>query len=72
MWALLEALETLREFHFAGGVVLWTIGLNTVLIPLENQRDISDIPQTVQDHVKLIPVSEMKQVFDLAFAQAQP
>lgn len=46
-------------------------GLDTVLIPQENQRDISEIPQTVQDRVKLVPVSEMKQVFDLAFAQAQ-
>jgi ATP-dependent Lon protease len=43
-------------------------GIDTVLIPSENQRDISDIPQTVQNHVKLIAVAEMKQVFELAFA----
>ena len=43
-------------------------GIDTVLIPSENQRDIPDIPETVQNHVKLIAVAEMKQVFDLAFA----
>lgn len=32
MWALVEALETVRDYHFAGGVVLWVIGLNTVLM----------------------------------------
>lgn len=32
MWALLEALETIRDFHFAGGVVLWTLGFVTVLM----------------------------------------
>lgn len=32
MWALLEALETIRDFHFAGGAVLWTIGFVTVLM----------------------------------------
>ncbi len=30
MWALLEALETFRDFHVAGGVVMWLIGLNAV------------------------------------------
>jgi len=32
MWALIEALETIRDFHFAGGAVLWTIGFVTVLM----------------------------------------
>ena len=32
MWALVEALETVRDYHFAGGVVLWVIGFNTVLM----------------------------------------
>ena len=32
MWALVEALETFRDFHFAGGIVLWTIGFNAVLM----------------------------------------
>lgn len=32
MWALLEALETVRDFHIAGGVVLWTIAFVTILM----------------------------------------
>jgi len=32
MWALLEALETFRDFHIAGGVVLWTIGFVTIMM----------------------------------------
>lgn len=32
MWALLEALEAIRDFHIAGGVVLWTIGFVAVLM----------------------------------------
>lgn len=32
MWALLEALEAVRDFHIAGGAVLWTIGFVTVLM----------------------------------------
>ena len=49
-------------------------GLDTVLIPEENQRDVVDIPQTVLNKVRLVPVAEMKQVFELAFAgsDAQP
>ncbi len=43
-------------------------GIDTVLLPADNERDIQDIPQTVQDQVKLIIVSEMKQVFDQALA----
>lgn len=32
MWALVEALEAIRDFHVAGGVVLWVIGFNTVIM----------------------------------------
>ena len=32
MWALVEALETIRDYHIAGGAVLWTIGFVTVLM----------------------------------------
>lgn len=32
MWALVEALETMRDYHFAGGAVLWIIGLVAVMI----------------------------------------
>jgi ATP-dependent Lon protease len=43
-------------------------GIDTVLIPAENQRDISEIPQTVLSQVKLVPVAQMQEVFDLALA----
>ena len=46
-------------------------GLDTVLIPTENQRDISDIPETVLSKICLIPVAEMKEVFAQAFVPAQ-
>jgi biopolymer transport protein ExbB len=32
MWAVMEAFAIVRDFHFAGGVVLWTIGMNTLLM----------------------------------------
>lgn len=32
MWALQEAFAIVRDFHFAGGIVLWTIGINTLLM----------------------------------------
>ncbi|AUM13050.1 MotA/TolQ/ExbB proton channel family protein [Ketobacter alkanivorans] len=32
MWAVLEAFAIVRDFHFAGGIVLWTIGINTLLM----------------------------------------
>ncbi|MDD4139850.1 MAG: endopeptidase La [Eubacteriales bacterium] len=46
-------------------------GLDTVLIPAENERDISDIPQTVRSKINLIPVAEMKEVFARAILPAQ-
>jgi len=32
MWALMEAFAVVRDFHFAGGIVMWTIGLNTLMM----------------------------------------
>ncbi len=46
-------------------------GLDTVLIPTENERDIGDIPQTVRSKINLIPVAEMKEVFARAILPAQ-
>ncbi len=43
-------------------------GIDTVLIPEENQRDVAEIPKTVLDQVNLIQVSEMRQVFEHAFS----
>jgi len=46
-------------------------GLDTVLIPTENERDIVDIPMTVRSKISLIPVAEMKEVFARAILPAQ-
>ena len=43
-------------------------GIDTVLAPAENQRDIAEIPQTVLNKVKLVLVSDMQSVFNQAFA----
>jgi ATP-dependent Lon protease len=45
-------------------------GIDTVLMPLENQRDIPEIPQTVLGKVKLIPVSMMQEVFAQALMES--
>ena len=47
-------------------------GIDTVLMPKENQRDIAEIPQTVLSKVKLIPVSMMPEVFAQALVDAEP
>lgn len=41
-------------------------GLKTILIPKENEKDIDDIPQEVRDKLKIIPVDDVTQVFNLA------
>ncbi|MEA4889300.1 MAG: endopeptidase La [Clostridiaceae bacterium] len=45
-------------------------GIDTVLVPIENERDIAEIPQTVLGKVNLILVSTMQDVFNQAFASA--
>lgn len=32
IWGILEALTIMRDFHFAGGIVLWVIGFNTLIM----------------------------------------
>lgn len=41
-------------------------GLKTILIPKENEKDIDDIPVEVRDTLKIIPVENVKQVFQYA------
>ena len=43
-------------------------GIDTVLVPIDNQRDVSDIPQTVLSVVKLVFVTTMQDVFKNALA----
>jgi ATP-dependent Lon protease len=41
-------------------------GLTTVIIPEENQKDIDDIPESVRQSLKIVPVDHMDQVLKLA------
>lgn len=41
-------------------------GLNTIIIPHENQRDIEDIPQEVRDAIEIIPVKNVLEVLKRA------
>ena len=41
-------------------------GITTVIIPEENRKDLVDIPRTVTDHMKIVPVKWIDEVLDLA------
>ncbi len=41
-------------------------GIRTVLIPEENRKDLADIPKTVTDRIKIVPVRWIDEVLDLA------
>ncbi|MBN8554084.1 MAG: endopeptidase La [Deltaproteobacteria bacterium] len=42
-------------------------GLKKILYPIENQRDLSEVPQSVKDGLELIPVFHMDEVVEQAF-----
>ncbi len=41
-------------------------GIKTVVIPKENVKDLAEIPNNVKEGLKLIPVSNVKEVLDIA------
>jgi ATP-dependent Lon protease len=41
-------------------------GVDTVLFPIGNKKDLVDIPKKIQDVIKMIPVSHMDEVIELA------
>ncbi|TXI44142.1 MAG: endopeptidase La [Lysobacter sp.] len=41
-------------------------GIRTVLIPEENRKDLTDLPKTVTQKMKIVPVSWIDEVLDLA------
>jgi len=43
-------------------------GLTTVIIPEENAKDLSEIPDTVKNQLSITPVSRMEQVLDIALS----
>ena len=44
-------------------------GVKTVLIPLDNEKDLADIPENVKQGIKIIPVSLVDEVLKLALTK---
>lgn len=59
------AIGGLKEKSLAG----YMCGIKTLIIPKENEKDIEDIPQEVKDKVEIIPVSNIKEVLDIALVR---
>ncbi|MEE2751642.1 MAG: endopeptidase La, partial [Myxococcota bacterium] len=47
-------------------------GIRTVLIPQDNEQDLSDIPEPIREKLEIIPVSHMDEVLPLALAISDP
>lgn len=45
-------------------------GISTVIIPKANVKDLDDIPQTVKDAMKFVPVERVTQVLDVALVHS--
>lgn len=41
-------------------------GINTVIIPKQNERDLEDIPESIRKNMTFIPVSKIEEVLDIA------
>ena len=44
-------------------------GIKTVLIPEENEKDLEDIPENVKTGLKIVPVSDINEVLDIALTR---
>ncbi len=44
-------------------------GLKTVLLPEKNMKDLVDVPKKARDELKIIPLTHMDQVIDIALAK---
>lgn len=44
-------------------------GLTKVIFPKENERDLEDVPETVKEELEFIPVSDIKEVFEIALVK---
>ncbi|MFB7301890.1 endopeptidase La [Heyndrickxia sporothermodurans] len=44
-------------------------GLTTIILPKDNEKDIDDIPESVRNDLKLIPVSQMDEVLKVALSR---
>ena len=45
-------------------------GINTVLIPRRNEPDLEDVPEAVRDQLEIHPVSDVREVLELALEPA--
>lgn len=45
-------------------------GIKTVIIPKENEKDLEEIPQNVKTGMKIIPVSDVKEVIKIALSKS--
>ena len=43
-------------------------GIKTVVIPAENEKDLKDIPESIKKNLKIIPISKVDELYDIAFA----
>ena len=41
-------------------------GIKTVIIPKDNEKDLAEIPDNVKEGLKIMPVSEVKEVLEIA------
>ena len=45
------------------------VGITNIIIPIDNKKDLEEIPQAIRDEIHFIPVSNVKEVFAEAFAK---
>jgi ATP-dependent Lon protease len=44
-------------------------GINTIIVPMDNKKDIDDIPENVRKKIKFVIASEMETVINTALAK---
>jgi len=47
-------------------------GIQTLIFPIKNQRDLEEIPDYVKEKIRFVPVKHMDEVLELALCEAQP
>lgn len=47
------------------------LGIKTVIIPEENERDLSEIPDAVKEDLEIKPVSDAMQAYEIAFEKSK-
>lgn len=47
-------------------------GIQTLIFPVKNQRDLEEIPEYVKEKIRFVPVKHMDEVLELALCEPQP